>query len=158
VQGANEYAARNGLTGFTALSNNFSLARWVEPPWPGCITASDLASRNWLQEQQMPLFPWSSQARGFFAEGRASPEDRSDADLARTWYSDDNFERLARARSLAAQKDADPTAIALTYVLGQPFPTFPIIRPVSPQETSSSLKALDIELQPSELRWLDLRD
>ncbi len=156
VQEANEYAARNGLTGFTALSNNFSLAQWNEPPWPGCETASDPGSRRWLEEQQMPLFPWSSQARGFFVEGRATPEDRSDADLTRCWYSDDNFLRLERARSLASQKDTVPTAIALAYVLHQPFPTFPIIGPLSPQETTTSLEAIDIKLTPAEVRWLDV--
>lgn len=153
---ANAYAARNGLTGFTALSNNFSLAQWNEPPWEGCVTASDPDSRRWLHEQQMPLFPWSSQARGFFVEGRATPEDRSDADLARCWYSNDNFLRLERARSLAVQKGAVATAIALAYVLHQPFPTFPIIGPLSPRETSTSLEAVDIELTPAEVRWLDV--
>lgn len=158
VQEANAYAARNGLTGFTALSNNFSLAHWVAPPWPGCETASDPDSRRWLDEQQMPLFPWSSQARGFFVEGRAAPEDRSAAELARCWYSADNFLRLDRAKTLAAQKDTVATAIALAYVLHQPFPTFPIIGPLSPHETSTSLGALDIELTAEELRWLDLGD
>ena len=156
VQEANEYAARNGLTGFTALSNNFSLAQWNAPPWEGCITASDPDSRRWLDEHQMPLFPWSSQARGFFAEGRATPENRLDAELARCWYSDDNFRRLERAKTLAARKGTVATAIALAYVLHQPFPTFPIIGPLSPQETATSLEALDIDLTPAEVRWLDL--
>jgi aryl-alcohol dehydrogenase-like predicted oxidoreductase len=158
VQEANAYAARKGLTGFSALSNNFSLAKWVAPPWPGCETASDPDSRRWLDEQQMPLFPWSSQARGFFVEGRAAPDDLSDAELARCWYSDDNFRRLERARSLAAQKDTIATAIALAYVLHQPFGTFPIIGPLSPQEASASLEALDIDLTPTEVRWLDQGD
>jgi aryl-alcohol dehydrogenase-like predicted oxidoreductase len=158
VQEANDYAKRNGLVGFTALINNFSLARMVEPPWEGCVTASDPDSRQWLTDQQMPLFPWSSQARGFFAEGRAAPEDLSDAELARCWYSNDNFMRLERARSLAAQKDVSATAVALAYVLHQPFPTFPIVGPMSPRETSTSLEALNVELTPAEVRWLDLRD
>jgi len=111
-----------------------------------------------LTDQQMPLFPWSSQARGFFAEGRAAPEDLSDAELARCWYSNDNFMRLERARSLAAQKDVSATAVALAYVLHQPFPTFPIVGPMSPSETSTSLEALNVELTPAEVRWLDLRD
>ena len=156
VEEANAYAARNGLTGFSALSTNFSLAQWLEPPWPGCITSSDSDSRRWLKEQQMPLFPWSSQARGFFVDGRASPENRSDADLAKYWYTNDNFRRLERARSLAAIHGIATTGIALAYVLHQPFGTFPIIGPLSPQETSTSLEAVDIELTPAEVRWLDV--
>ncbi len=158
VQKANEYATRHGLVGFTALSNNFSLARMVEPPWEGCVAASDTDSREWLTEQQMPLFPWSSQARGFFVEGRAVPEDRSDTELAKSWYSDDNFTRLKRARALASDQKVNATAIALAYVLHQPFPTFPIIGPLSPLEMSTSLEALSVDITPAEVRWLDLRD
>ncbi len=158
VQKANEYATRHGLVGFTALSNNFSLARMVEPPWEGCVAASDTDSREWLTEQQMPLFPWSSQARGFFVEGRAVPEDRSDTYLAKSWYSDDNFTRLKRARALASDQNVNATAIALAYVLHQPFPTFPIIGPLSPLEMSTSLEALSVDITPAEVRWLDLRD
>ena len=40
VQEANAHAGANGLTPFGAVSNNFSLARMVDPVWPGCIAAS----------------------------------------------------------------------------------------------------------------------
>ena len=158
MEEANEYAGRKGLAGFTALSNNFSLARMVEPPWEGCLASSDGDSRRWLQERRMALFPWSSQARGFFADGRADPEDRSDPDLARCWYSGANFQRLERARSMARERGVTATAVCLAYVLHQVFPCFPVIGPLSPSETRSSLTALDLELTPEEVRWLDLRE
>ena len=44
----------------------------------------------------MPLFAWSSQARGFFVRG--NPNFQGDAQLTRCWYSDDNFQRLDRVR------------------------------------------------------------
>ncbi len=155
VAAAQEYARSRGVQGFAALSNNFSLARMVEPPWDGCLSASDAASRAWLTQTQLPLLPWSSQARGFFS-GRARPDDRSDAELARCWYSDDNFERLARATELARQRGVTPIAVALAYVLCQPFPTFPLIGPRALSETRTSVAALDIELTPDDLRWLNL--
>ncbi|HWE64996.1 MAG TPA: aldo/keto reductase, partial [Chloroflexota bacterium] len=68
VEQANAWAAAQGRSGFVALSNNFSLARMIDPVWPGCLTASGAASRAWLTRMQMPLMPWSSQARGFFTE------------------------------------------------------------------------------------------
>ena len=158
LEEANDYGARNGLIGFTALSNNFSLARMVEPPWEGCLASSDEESRRWLEERHMPLFPWSSQARGFFADGRADPKDRSDSELARCWYSDGNFERLERARAIAKDNGVSAIAVAAAYVLDQSFPTFPIIGPLSPMETRISLEALRVELTPDEVRRLDLRD
>lgn len=154
VQAANEYAQTTGLQGFSAVSNNLSLARMVEPPWPGCFSSHDPQYRAWLVQTQTPLFPWSSQARGFFI--RANPQDHSDPELVRCWYSPDNFERLARARSLAASRGVDPIHIALAYVLQQPFPTFPLIGPRSPEETASSFRALEVSLMPEELKWLNL--
>ncbi|GHO46497.1 aldo/keto reductase [Ktedonospora formicarum] len=157
VQEANRWAEERGLQGFVAVSNNFSLARMVNPVWNGCIAASDPASRAWLTETGMALMPWSSQARGFFT-GRAKPEDHSDEELVRSWYSDDNFQRLERVNQLAARRGVLPINIALAYVLCQPFPTFPLIGPRALSETRTSFQALSVDLSPEELCWLNLED
>jgi predicted dehydrogenase/aryl-alcohol dehydrogenase-like predicted oxidoreductase len=156
VDEANAYAKRTGQTGFAAVSNNFSLARLIEPMWAGCISSSDPASREWFAKTQTPLFAWSSQARGFFLPDRAAPDKRTDAELVRSWYSDDNFERQRRVFQLAKQRDLLPINIALAYVLHQPFPTFPLIGPRQLRESAASLAALDIELSPAEIKWLNL--
>lgn len=156
VQEANDYARRNGKTGFAAVSNNFSLARMVNPPWAGCISASGPAEREWFTRTQIPLLAWSSQARGFFVPGRAAPDKLDDPQLARCWYSDDNFQRLRRVSQLAAQRGVLPINIALAYVLAQPFPTFALIGPRQLSETRTSFAALEIELSARELRWLNL--
>ena len=156
IEAGNAYAKKKGLTGFAAVSNNFSLARMVDPVWRGCIHASDAASRAWFTRTQMPLMPWSSQARGFFV--RADPADKSDSSLVRCWYSEDNFRRLARARELAARRGVQPIVIALAYVLCQPFPTLPLIGPRTLAETRVSMQALDVKLSPEELRWLNLEE
>jgi predicted dehydrogenase/aryl-alcohol dehydrogenase-like predicted oxidoreductase len=157
VAEANAYAEKAGRTPFAAVSNNFSLARALDVPWAGCVSSSDDESRTWLEKNQLALMPWSSQARGFFT-GRAAPGDKSDPELVRCWYSDDNFQRLARAQELAERRGVAPTAIALAYVLGQEFPTFPLIGPRALAETRTSLDGLTVELTPAEVRWLDLRD
>ena len=86
--------------GFAVLSNHFGLAEAYDVPWAGCVARHRrrVRSSGW-SERQMPLLPWSLQARGFFT-GRARPDDRSDAELVRCYYSDDNFERLRRASEL----------------------------------------------------------
>ena len=154
IEAANAYARANGLRGFAAVSNNFSLARMVEPVWAGCISASDAASRAWLAETQMPLLPWSSQARGFFTD-RARP-DTDDAELVRCWFSADNFARKERVEAMATARGVLPINIALAYVLCQPFPTFALFGPRTLAETRTSLPALEIALTPDELRWLNL--
>ncbi|GHO84297.1 aldo/keto reductase [Dictyobacter formicarum] len=155
LQEANDWAAAHGMSGFSAMSNNFSLARMVDPVWAGCIAASDPKSRAWLEKTQMPIMPWSSQARGFFT-GRAHPDDHSDAELVRCWYSEDNFKRLERVNQMAKERGVLPINIALAYVLNQPFPTFPLIGPRQLSETRTSLPALTVELTPEEVRWLNL--
>ena len=157
VEEANRWAAEHGMSGFSVMSNNFSLARMIDPVWAGCISASDAWSRAWLTEQQMPLMPWSSQARGFFT-GRANPNDHSDAELVRCWYSEDNFRRLDRVNAMAKERGVLPINIALAYVLCQPFPTFPLIGPRLLSETRTSIPGLDIQLTPEEVRWLNLDD
>jgi predicted dehydrogenase/aryl-alcohol dehydrogenase-like predicted oxidoreductase len=156
IDAANAYAERAGKHGFTLLSNHFGLAEAYDVPWAGCEHVTDAASKAWLTQRQIPLFPWSSQARGFFT-GRARPDDRSDAELVRCYYSDDNFERLRRATELGRELGVAPTAIALAYVLHQPFPTFPLIGPRTIAETASSMAGLGVELRPEQVAWLDLR-
>ncbi|MBI1337884.1 MAG: oxidoreductase [Phycisphaera sp.] len=151
------YAKKNNLQPPTLLSNNFSLARMVDPVWGGCIAASDPESRAWLTKTQVNLIPWSSQARGFFTpRADPSPQEQTDKELLRCWYSDDNFERRKRAYEMAAKRKCDPICIALAYVLTQPFPTFPLIGPRRISELRSSMGALDVTLTPDEVKWLNL--
>ena len=154
VQAAQEYARSKGVAGLSAVSNNFSLARMIEPPWHGCLAAWDAPWRKWLTQTQLPLMPWSSQARGFFA-GRADPNDRSDSELVRCWYSDDNFRRLRRTEELTKKLGMPTIAVALAYVLCQPFPTFPLIGPRTLEETASSFLALEIDLTDHQLARLE---
>ena len=153
---ANAYARANGKQGLAVLSNHFGLAEAYDVPWAGCRHVTDPASKQWLTEAQIPLLPWSSQARGFFARP-AKPDDLSDADLVRCYYSDDNFERLRRAEKLGSELGVPATAIALAFVLGQPFPTFPLFGPRSIAETRSSMQGLGVELTDDQAAWLDLK-
>jgi len=157
VKEANAYAKSKGLAGFTVLSNNFALARMLSPIWAGCISSSDLESRAWLVENQMVLMPWSSQARGFFVDGRVAPDKRDDPDMVRCWYSEDNFKRLDRAKELAKKKGVPTVNISLAWVLHQSFPTFPLIGPRQISETHSCVEALGVKLTPEEVKWLDFQ-
>jgi aryl-alcohol dehydrogenase-like predicted oxidoreductase len=57
---------------------------------------------------------------------------------------------------LAVKRGVTPIAVALAYVLSQPFPTFPLIGPQSLHKQRVSLKALEVELSPDEVKWLNL--
>ena len=154
IEAANTYARARKLNGFSVVSNHFSLARMVDTPWEGAVSATDAKSRAWFARTPLPLLPWSSQAGGFFA--RANPNDYSDRALVHDWYSSDNFKRLDRARILAAQHGSTAIQIALAYALNQPFPTFPLVGPLSLPELRSCCDAAGIRLAPRELAWLNL--
>ncbi|HUV39456.1 MAG TPA: aldo/keto reductase, partial [Planctomycetota bacterium] len=125
---ANAYAKANGREGFTVSSPNFSLAEQVQPPWADCLTISGPANvdaRAYYRKAKMPLFCWSSLAGGFFS-GKITREN-TDAlgeyfgKLCRDCYfTDDNFERLARVTQLAAEKGKTIPQIALAWVMSQP--------------------------------------
>lgn len=151
IDEANAYAARHGLVGFTALSNQFSLARMVEPTFPGCLSASEPEFAAWLARTRMPVVAWSAQAAGFFA--RADPPS-----MRRAWHHDDNLARRARAEQLAAELGTSTTTVALAWVLAHDLPVFPIIGPRSLTELRTSMDALDVELTPDRQRWLEAGD
>jgi aryl-alcohol dehydrogenase-like predicted oxidoreductase len=152
----NEYAAKKGLKPMSALSNNFSLARMVNPVWTGCIASSTPEFRAWHRATKTPLFSWSSQARGFFVRGR--PDFTADQELTTSWYSDDNFERKRRAEELARKHGVSAMNIALAYILAEPFPMFCLTGPQSLEEWWGILPGLQVKLTPDELRWVNLEE
>ena len=165
IEEANHYAAAHGLQGFSLLSNNFSLARMVDPVWPGCLSSSTDDFREWHSARHFPLFPWSAQARGFFLNweeaGLAATRhgaDPTDAEMHRVWGAPDNLERRKRAHQLASELGVKPIQIALAYVLNQDFPCCALIGPRTPMQLHDSLAAAHIQLTPDQVNWLDLRD
>lgn len=158
VDEANAHAKARGLRPFVAVSNNFSLARMVDPIWDGCVSASDPESREWFTREQMTLFAWSSQARGFFLPQTPAPlaQSPTEAEIVRCWHSADNLQRRERALVLAKEKGVEAINVALAYVLGQPFPTFALFGPRTLEEIRTSLPGLTVDLTAAERAWLNL--
>jgi aryl-alcohol dehydrogenase-like predicted oxidoreductase len=153
---ANNYAASQGLEGFTLSSPHLSLAVPSGEIWTGCVDARDPESLAWYARTQMPLFAWSSQARGFFS-GAFTPENVENETVVRVYYSEGNWERLRRARELGERKSFSAIQVSLAWVLHQPFPVFPLVGPATLDELDSCVRALDLQLSPEEMRWLNLQ-
>ncbi|MYS89709.1 MULTISPECIES: aldo/keto reductase [Streptomyces] len=152
VEEANAWARANGKRGFSVLSNYFGLAEPHDLPWPGCLDACDAESMRWLTERQMPLLAWSARSRNFFV--RADPSDLTDELLVRCFYGCENFERKRRAEKLARDHGVSPSAIAVAYVLHQPFPTFAMYGPKTLAESRASFRAVEIDLSAEQVAWL----
>jgi len=168
IQEANDYAAAHNLRPFTASSPHFSLAEQVCDPWgPGCVGISgpgQAAARAWYAETRLPIFAYSSLARGFFS-GRISRKDPEDVleelldNACRTAYCHDvNFDRLDRVETLAREKGMSVPQVAMAYVIGQrELNVFPLVGAASRAEFAAAVEACAAALTPEELAWLDLR-
>ena len=159
---ANKYAKSSKKDPFRILSNNFSLARMLDPVWDGCESCSDEDFKNYLENESVPIFPWSSQARGFFLDNEYlsnthHPANPNKQEQDRVWGDKNNIERRERCYSIAKKKGFEPIEVALAYVLRQKFPTFPLIGPRTFFETESSIKAFKVSLTDAELKWMDLQ-
>jgi aryl-alcohol dehydrogenase-like predicted oxidoreductase len=158
---ANAYAAAHGLQPFTVSSPNLALAVPNEPMWVGCVSiANDDVAQAWYRESDMPIFAWSAQARGFFS-GRYRPdlvdgETVEAQNVIRTYYSAENWERYRRADELSERKGCTLRQIALAWVLHQPLNVYALIGPANTSELDDCLGALDVELSPDEVAWLNL--
>jgi len=130
--------------------------------WVGCVSiAGDPEAQAWYARTRMPIFAWSSQARGFFS-GRYSPDLTEGAtpdaqNVIRTYYSEANWERYARAGTLAKEKGCTLPQIALAWVLHQPLEVYALIGPATVKELDDCLGALAVELTPDEIAWLNLQ-
>jgi aryl-alcohol dehydrogenase-like predicted oxidoreductase len=150
IDEANAYAAARGVAGLSCNSPHLSLAVQNEPPWPGCLSATGAEARAWHALTGMLLLAWSAQAGGFFA-GSAGP-------AARVYDNAGNRERRTRAEQLGARAGATANAVALAWVLAQPFPTVAVIGPHSVEHLRSSLEALEVELSAEDVGWLNLEE
>jgi len=158
VDEANEYAAKHGMVGFAAVSNNISLAVPTGPFYEGLVS-TDKAGQRWHRETGIPLFSWSSQARGFFT-GRFRPGKNLssfETSMVQVYGTEENFKRLHRAKELGERKGGySAVQIALAWVLHLPFTVLPIVGPHRKEELASCVTALSIKLNKSELKWLNL--
>jgi len=166
VAAANEYAAKHGLTPFVASSPNFSLADQIKEPWDNCVTIAgpkNRAARQWYAEHDVALFTWSSLAGGFFsgrfsrsAEGGGDPEEYFNKLVLDCYCNNENFTRLERAEELGREKGLNVPQMALAYVVSQPLDIYALICARRPEEFEENLKALETELTPAEIAWLEL--
>lgn len=162
---ANEYAYKHGMKSFAVVSNNISLAAPTAAFYKGLVS-TDKTGERWHEETCIPLIPWSSQARGFFT-GRYTPQmcddsasselDGFTSKMLKVYGTDENFERLSRAKELGEQKGGyTAVEVALAYLLHKPFPLVPVVGPRTREELASCVKGTSLSLTESEIRWLNL--
>jgi len=166
IREANAYAAEHGLVPFTVASPNFGLADQLGDPWGGgCVTISgpaNRADREWYAENKLPVFAYSTMARGFFSGLIKSdhPEDAGkvlDEAGMKGYNYPENFQRLARCEILAKEKNVSVPQIAMGWIFNQPkLDVYALSSPINAEQMRSNIEAASLKLTEAECRWLDL--
>ena len=157
---ARDYSLNNNKQPFSVLSNNFSLAEMVDPVWPGCVGTNN-EYLEYLTENRIMLFPWSSQARGFFIKKKeiTSNEHFSNPSLEeeiRVWHDEKNLKRRNICFEIAKSRNIEPIQVALAYVIQKSPLIFPLIGPRTVMETDSSILATKLNLSQDEMNQLTI--
>ena len=171
IEAANQYAKEHNLSPFTVSSPNFGLAEQVTDPWlcdahfgNGCVTISgpeNAGARKWYADNKIPVFAYSSLARGFFSGAFASGDRQKAKEILDGpgvigYYCDTNFERLRRCEILAKEKAFTVPQIAMAWIYNQDFEVFALSSPVTLEQVSANIAAMDIKLTEQEVKWLNL--
>ncbi|MDP7250245.1 MAG: aldo/keto reductase [Planctomycetota bacterium] len=156
ITAASEYAAKNDLVSFQASQIGWSLAFRSEGGFPGMIFMDEPAL-DFHNESGMPVFAYSSQAKGFFSgdysEDGDLPDRKSAAAVKQSYFSPDNFQRLRNAQTLSGKHGCSANAIALAYISSQQFPAYAIVGPRAPAQIATSCNS-DLILTADELAYL----
>jgi aryl-alcohol dehydrogenase-like predicted oxidoreductase len=167
IKEANSYAQNHSLIPFTVSSPNFGLAEQVNDPWGGgCVSISgpnNTEARKWYVEENMPLFSYSSLARGLLS-GKLKSSDHAkaaevfDQPTVIGYCHPQNFKRLERVEILALQKGYSVAQISLAWLMNQELNTFALVSCENAELMKNNIEAFDIKLTQDELLWLDLLD
>lgn len=145
---ANHAADQHGPGGFVSMQNHYNLIYREEEREmiPLC------------QDLGVGIIPWSPLARGRLARTRdtAHATHRAATDeYARQLYSTDDLAVVDAVNAVAEERAVPPAHIALSWLLGKPAVTAPIIGATSPAHVDEASQALELSLSEPEVRILE---
>lgn len=156
IQEAVDYCREKDYQGITVNSPSYTLANVVKPRWVGTVYVdAEYVKKN--NDQGITVMSWGAQGAGFFIPLWESMTAEAPQDIREAFFTEENFEKLARVKALAAKKGVEPVNIALSYVLNDRFDALASIGPRNKQELLSSLNVDKVQLTAEELSYLELK-
>jgi aryl-alcohol dehydrogenase-like predicted oxidoreductase len=154
AEAARVAAEKLGIQGIAGIQNQWSLAKADaskgDPTW----AYTDESFVKWHARHNIAAFPYTSQANGYFRRLENGTISQA-SDLVRAlFHTPLNQERYERIRSLQLATGLTSNEIVLGYLLGQPFPTFPIIGPKKVADLEESVKAANAALTAENIAFL----
>jgi aryl-alcohol dehydrogenase-like predicted oxidoreductase len=155
---ANAYAAEHGLPPFAASQAGWALVNpaFSTPPVAGMLylEAEDI---RWHAETKFPLVAYTAQAKGYFCDenvtwarlGFSGPVPRGGE-----YDSAESRKRLLATLALADLKGCSANQVALSYLLHQPFPVYPIIGTSNVDRVREALASAQVILDAYDMQIL----
>jgi len=147
IAAANQFATDNGLTPFSVSQIHHSLAL-TTPAQSNDLShvIMDNAEYSWYKDEKFPVMAWSATARGFFSK-LADGEELSEWTMYRYGWTQENFRRLERAKTLAAELGTSVGAVALAYLMcDENVPTCAITGFSKTEQFEQALEATKVRL------------
>lgn len=110
-----------------------------------------------ITQYGLGVIPYSPLANGFLT-GKYKQEEQSAGARAggvqKRYFNEAGWRVIAAVRQVAAEVASTPTAVALAWLLAQPFITAPILGANSVEQLQGSLAAVDLQLAPDQVNKL----
>jgi len=147
-------AEKLGVPAFIGSQNQWSLAKADatkgDPTW----AYIDDSFATWHRQYGFAAFPYTPQANGYFRRLDNGSIGQASDRVKGLFHHPQNVNRYKRVKALQSETGFSVAQIVLGYLLGQPFPVFPIVGPQKIADLEESLRAADITLTPDHLVFL----
>jgi len=117
---------------------------------PGDMVCMDAEAHAFHAESGLAQVPYSSQGKGYFSKRAQGAVIH--ADVLRTYECAENDARYAALQRLAAKTGAGMEALALAFLLRQPFAVVPVIGPKRMEHLAPSLAAAPLGLEAADMQ------
>lgn len=149
IKAANDHAKANGLRPVIASQIQHSIAKLNQAAYG--IVAMDADSYQQYQNNDLNVFAFSSQAKGFFAIMENSGLDGLPSRTRDMFLNDENLALFDRLKAMSAQKGISiPMLVIAALVSDSAVNTFAQIGPRTLSELEISLQGADVQLTEQE--------
>ncbi|MEG2290198.1 MAG: aldo/keto reductase [Clostridium sp.] len=155
MEAAVDYSKNTSGNGFSALSNQWSLAypnddkRLINDP---TLVDVDAPYYQWLKKEQFPLIPFSSSSNGFF---RKLETNTMKPAVSEAYTNDRNMEIYKTLTMLKEKYNTDMAALSLAPIMHQDFQVIPVTAFSSKSQMTEMLAAGDLEISLEDMKLIN---
>lgn len=155
IKSANDYAIKNSLKPFIASQIQYSIAKINDGSLDPLITAMTESEYEKYRKDNLNVFGFSSQAKGFFAQLQSGGIDSINEAAKKEFLNDSNIALYNRLCEIADIKNTSISAVLVSALISNPdVNTFAQIGPRKLEYLEDSLKCTSFTLSAEERKYL----